>query len=440
MQITVFQSAKGDCLLLSDTAGKKRILVDGGMPASYSSHVAAALGKLRTAKKSIDLVYVSHIDQDHIGGVLRMLDDEVLWRVHEHQKKRKTANPGHKAPKVPRPPVIGALWHNAFHDILDRNAGPIEEALAAMAPLLSGAALEEVREAGRMQADLSTSVGEAIRVSRRVGPKQLGITLNALPHTGNQPTGRTAPNKLIMVRAGQQPVTLGDFRITIIGPTAPHLKKLRDDWNTFLRSADGKKAISKIRSDAREDERQLGAGDLGRLLAVMALQAEALGDPKSVTPPNLASLTLLVEEGGKSILLTGDARWDQVIEGLEATGRLQPGHTMTVDVVKVPHHGSQHNVGETTLLERVVGKDYVFCGDGFKNNPEISVIKAMVKHRLKAPGKFKFWFNSSKAVLKNPDRRKHMRKVEETVGTLAKSSGGRMTFKFLENGSSLRVM
>ena len=34
MQITVFQSAKGDCLLLSDTAGKKRILVDGGMPDS----------------------------------------------------------------------------------------------------------------------------------------------------------------------------------------------------------------------------------------------------------------------------------------------------------------------------------------------------------------------------------------------------------------------
>jgi beta-lactamase superfamily II metal-dependent hydrolase len=440
MQITVFQSAKGDCLLLSDTPGKTRILVDGGMPDAYTTHVAPALGKLRTTKKSIDLVYVSHIDQDHIGGVLRMLDDEVLWRVHEHQKKRENRNPGHKAPKVPRPPVIGALWHNAFHDILERNAGPIEEALAAMAPVLSGAALDEVREAGRKQADLTTSIAEAIRVSRRIGPKQLGIKLNALPNASHRPARGTAPSKLLMVRAGQQPIKLGDFRITIIGPTASHLKKLRDDWNTFLRSADGKKALSKIRSDAREDEKRLGAGDLGRLLAVMALQAEAFGNPKSVTPPNLASLTLLVEEGGKSILLTGDARWDQVIDGLEATGRLQPGQTLTVDVVKVPHHGSQHNVGETTLLDRVVGKDYVFCGDGFKNNPEISVVQVMVKHRLKAPGKFKFWFNSSEAVLKSPERRKHMREVEQTVRTLAKSSGGRMTFKFLENGSSLRVI
>ena len=44
------------------------------MPDAYREHVAAALGKLRKANKKIDLVYVSHIDQDHIGGVLAMLD------------------------------------------------------------------------------------------------------------------------------------------------------------------------------------------------------------------------------------------------------------------------------------------------------------------------------------------------------------------------------
>src|SRR5262245_5172200 len=171
MQLTMFQSAKGDCLLLTDSPGKARILVDGGMPDAYSAHVAPALGKLREAKKRLNLVYVSHIDQDHIGGVLRMLDDEVLWKVHEHQKGN--GNPQHKAPKAPRPPIIDGIWHNAFHDVLKRNAGPIEEALAAMAPVLSGAALDALRQAGREQADLATSIGEAIRVSRRVGPDQL---------------------------------------------------------------------------------------------------------------------------------------------------------------------------------------------------------------------------------------------------------------------------
>ena len=87
MHLTAFQSGKGDCLLLSNTAGTTRILVDGGMPAAYSTHVAPALGKLRAAKKTLDLVYVSHIDQDHIGGVLQACSTtRSTWRVHEHQK------------------------------------------------------------------------------------------------------------------------------------------------------------------------------------------------------------------------------------------------------------------------------------------------------------------------------------------------------------------
>jgi hypothetical protein len=380
---------------------------------------------------------VSHIDRDHIGGVLRMLDDEVLWRVHDHKKKDRKNNPGLKPPRPPRPPVISAIWHNSFHDQAGKNAAPIEAALAASAPVLSGALLEELRKAGQEQAGLMSSILDALRVSRRIGAKQLGIPLNALTRAQ---AGKK--NKLLLARAGQPPVTLGQFTITILGPTAAHMAKLRDDWNTFVDDAKNAKALADVRTRALADEKNLGAGALGQLMDVLRLQAEALGDPKRVTPPNLASLTLLVEENGTSILLTADARWDQVIEGLEKVGRLQPGKSMKIDVVKVPHHGSEHNVGETDLLDRVVGTDYVFCGNGHSGNPEIEVVEAMVKHRLKAPGKFKFWFNSSEAALideQDQDLPKHMADVERTVKRLARNSGGRMTFKFLETGSSLRV-
>src|SRR5688572_32743447 len=49
-----------------------------------------------------------------IGGVLRLLDDEVLWRVHEHQKA--IGKSAHKPPAALRPPAISAIWHNSFHD------------------------------------------------------------------------------------------------------------------------------------------------------------------------------------------------------------------------------------------------------------------------------------------------------------------------------------
>ena len=99
MKLTVFQSDKGDCLLLEGDAGG-RILADGGMRDSYTAHVAPALGKLRAKKQAIDVVYVSHIDQDHISGVLQMMDDEVEWRIHDFQLKQK--NLTHKPPASPR--------------------------------------------------------------------------------------------------------------------------------------------------------------------------------------------------------------------------------------------------------------------------------------------------------------------------------------------------
>jgi beta-lactamase superfamily II metal-dependent hydrolase len=427
MQLTMFQSGKGDCLLLADIGDRTRILVDGGMPDAYSEHVAPGLSALRKKKKKdIDLVYVSHIDQDHIGGILRMLDDEVLWRVHEHQVKH--GNRTHPVPRVARPPMIGAIWHNGFRDQLPKKAEPIAETLAAMAPILSGAVLDELRDIGRTQGELVSSVDEAIRVSRRISPEQLKIPLN-----------RQAQGKLLMRRKDQKPIKLGQFEITILAPGPKQLDALRADWKAWLDKATSQKLLNELRKKSRADEKALGAADFDQLFAMIRLQAEAFGNPASVTPPNLASLMLLVEEGGKSILLTGDGRWDHLVEGLEETGRLDAGGQLEVDILKVPHHGSKNNVVDTDLLDRVIATHYAFCGDGHHGNPGVEVVEFMVKQRLKAAGNFKFWFNSSAAVA-GRNEVAHMRDVEKTVGRLARASKGRMTFKFLEAGSSLRVI
>src|SRR5215210_1929433 len=108
MKLTVFQSDKGDCLLLTGDDGR-RMLVDGGMRPAYSEHVAPALGQLRDNGEKLDVVYVSHIDQDHISGVLQMMDDEVAWRIHDFQVS--SGNTHKKAPDVPRPPKVKDIWH-----------------------------------------------------------------------------------------------------------------------------------------------------------------------------------------------------------------------------------------------------------------------------------------------------------------------------------------
>jgi len=425
MKLTVFPSGKGDCLLLEGDAGG-RILVDGGVPASYRLSVSPALGALRAKKKELDLVYVSHIDEDHIGGVLELFDEEVAWRVHEFQRAQ--GNTAHKPPEHARPPVVRKIWHNAFHEQLDRNSGPVEEALAAMAPVLGASESADLRAIAMAQADLGASIRQAIKVSRRIGPKQLSIPLN--PESGG---------KLMMRRAGQPPIALGSMTLAVLGPSKDDLTRLRKDWNTWLEN--NAKALKSIREQAQKDEDRLGTGDVSRLAFILAMQARAFGDPSSVTPPNLASLTLLAREGDQAILLTGDARGDQILAGLSATGQLPDEGPLHVNVLKVQHHGSENNIDEA-FCDAVTADHYVFCGNGEHENPDLRVVELIASRRLaRADGsKFKFWFSSSSTASTNADGARHMTEVEDLVDDLRGSSGGRLRATFLRTGKRLVVV
>ena len=190
MKLSIFQSDKGDCILLESKDGK-RILCDGGMSASLETHVVPALGKLRKAKKKIDFAYVSHIDQDHISGVLKLLQIELDWRIFEHQKKN--GNTKVKAPALDRPPEIGGIWHNSFSSQVPKKLKPIEDLLAAAVPALLATRVPKLQDAGEELYDIATSIPEAIKVSRLVAPQVLGIPLN-------RPPGLATAGKLLMVR------------------------------------------------------------------------------------------------------------------------------------------------------------------------------------------------------------------------------------------------
>jgi hypothetical protein len=80
------------------------------------------------------------------------------------------------------------------------------------------------------------------------------------------------------------------------------------------------------------------------------------------------------------MLLTGDARGDRILKGLEMLGLLKPRGTMHVDVLKVPHHGSANNL-ETGFFKRLAADHYVFSGNGEHGNPEREALEMLFKAR-----------------------------------------------------------
>ena len=98
---------------------------------------------------------------------------------------------------------------------------------------------------------------------------------------------------------------------------------------------------------------------------------------------NLSSIVLLAEQGGKRMLLTGDARGDFVLDGAKKAGLLKNG-AMRIDILKLPHHGSIRNV-KKEFFEQIVADHYVISADGRFDNPDVDTLKALFAARPKGP-------------------------------------------------------
>jgi len=79
MKIELLPAGHGDCILIEygPPDSPRRVLVDGGPARSYPA-LAARLARIPPDRRRIDLLVVTHVDADHIEGVLRLLNDPGL--------------------------------------------------------------------------------------------------------------------------------------------------------------------------------------------------------------------------------------------------------------------------------------------------------------------------------------------------------------------------
>jgi hypothetical protein len=400
VKLKVFYATDGDCLLLTSSDGH-HALIDGGRTESFRDQTWGILQELAKEKQAVDLVVVTHIDADHISGLLWLLKVVADWTVFDFQVSD-GANPRFPTPKEPRPPDIKKVWHNSWGAQLGDLAGPIE-ALATQitaardltsldASTLSPAALDMLDAFE----DLAESIPQGIELRRTVD--------DATPVPRNKPF-----KDLVLLRDPPHVEKLGKTSLTVIGPAEKHLDTLREEWRKFLAPRPAV-TVAGRRGDgggAAVPSLALGADELSAALAAGRAETEGLvtslvnaatiiasGDPSKVTPPNRASINLLAEEKGRTCLLTGDAAEEEILEGLEAAGRITDGR-FSCNVLKVQHHGSEFNLSQK-FAETVLADHYVFCGDGAHHNPDPSVVETIVETRVAVdPRPFTLWFNCS---------------------------------------------
>lgn len=424
MKVKVFQAGSGDCLLLS--GGGHNILVDGGFTGTFKDNTRPVLAEIAGRGEKLDLVCVSHIDSDHISGIVQLMDDVLAWRVFDFQQAQ--GNDKFKQPKFDRLPQIAEIWHNGFEAQIGETAGDFESTVAMQiqASILSGNWL--LAEAGQ---NLINGQQQAIELAHMIDPALLNIPLNT--PTNGEP--------IVLLDSAPTKYEVGEITLYLLGPFKEDLDKLHQEWTVWLKA--NQRKLRSLQEQAQENARRLGLSEEAALAQTMQMLAAELGNRTEVTTPNLASITFLVEEDGRRILMTGDAHADEILKGLRLHQFLPAeGGTMHVDVLKIQHHGAEANIDQE-FCEAVTADHYVFCGNGGHENPELEVIELIVNSRVDNAASldkpFALWFNSSEADAGTEPRAEHMRLVREKVEELVTGREDKISFKFLEGEPSFEI-
>lgn len=321
-ELEVFRAKHGDALLLHyGTKAKPRYaLIDGGPGGTWDDVLRPALQDLRRERAlPLRWVMLSHVDDDHVNGLLDMLQELV--------------------DAMPRPAEATASTAALFHN----TPGPP----ARQGGVASGAANAEPTDPARRRVEdvLRAAAAKQAAPMTTVASYQQGADLANL--AGDQHIRRNPDTGQRLLAGDQLPADVVDpLTVTVVSPSPAIVEKLVQRWEE----------------------------DLGRGGGVVTSSVE-----KKIQ--NLSSLVALVESGRsrkKRMLLTGDALDLDFIADLEAQGRLDRNGQLKVDLLKLPHHGSKFNC-HRELFETVKAKHYVISGDGGHSNPSAETLARFVE-------------------------------------------------------------
>lgn len=421
-----FRAADGDSFLL--TSDGHNLLVDGGRKGSFTDNVLPSLDAIRVQGQVIDAICVSHIDADHITGILALFDLMLEWRVYDYHHDT-IHDTNYEDPSPWRPPEIGKVWHNGFEQQTNAAPDAPTQLLQSTALTLAASNRDWIQRAAEACGELAASITQGIQLAQRLGNQQLHIPLN--PEFGGN---------LVTTAHGHRSLQIGDATLKLLGPTEAQISDLREEWTNWV--ADNSDTIDKLNRESQRDADRLGLATTDAFFALRSERAEALANRANVTVPNLASIMFFVTEGSRSAILTGDGLSTDVTNALQADGDLGPDG-LHVDVLKVPHHGSEHN-SDRAFYRRITADHYVIPSNGSHRNPDLRVIADIIKSRVgrRSPqtltqqvgDPFTIWITA------NPDTdtsnaAKHLRKVRSLIKQWQRRYPDHVKFEFLTDRS-----
>ncbi len=360
-RLKMYPAKNGDAFIVS--ADSTYILIDAGFASTYQDFIATDLAQLAKDGRRLDLVVCTHIDADHIGGLLEFFS--------------LNGTPGKRGIEV------DAVWHNSLRS------------LPASTGVPDGFQDQMVLEAIRRRGVQGVATSSPNPISARQG-SSLAKLLRRYSYTWNSGDGSSC------ISEGDATVSLShSVDVQVIGPKAIRLKELRDLWLREVRKL-GYRGSSQP-SDLMDDAYEMWCAaapppPIPQAKLISANGSLRLADvyTPDTSISNGSSIALIIRAGSARLLFLGDALAEDVVEQLKA---LQTTAAPIIfDAIKVSHHGSLHNTS-VELLSIADSPCFLISSDGRRHgHPNFEALAEIVDRP--APFKRKLFFNYETAASK----------------------------------------
>lgn len=295
--IRLLAASYGDSILVSHSSEEStfNLLIDGGPDKTFGigsgqrrrGPLRIALDEIKKKNQCVDLVILTHIDSDHIQGLIKAFQTKGYL--------------GELAKQV---------WLNASSNISNYLNNPEipENAISFSACDSPETSISEGKTFEQVLSDLDCWRRKVIVA---------GQVLNE-----------------------------GPFKFTILSPTDNNLKRLNCRWpdERFSANTAGEK------NDYHQSITEL-------------LKNDAFSQDRS--PTNGSSIAFILEVEQKKILFLGDSYACTIVESLEKLGYTKQ-NKLTVDYVKLSHHGSSRNTS-VEMLNLIECRSYLISTDGTRH-------------------------------------------------------------------------
>jgi hypothetical protein len=316
--VEVLPGGHGDALVVEygSDADPHQLLIDAGTFHSWDG-VRAEL--MRRTKDRYEIFVVTHVDEDHIGGSISLLDDPDLRHRVDH------------------------VWFNGF--VHCQKGGNV------LGPVNGEQLTRRIVEGG-----FRWNRGFTPVVSNKVGGPVVVPSAGDLPSIGLP----------------------GGASVVLLSPTGPKLKTMARVWETAVKKAHIVGGAGDPGHSTSPKPRDRKADPLPDPLDAAAIATLAAENATDGSAANGSAIAFILEHDDKRVLFGADAHAPVLTKALKRYAKRVGEERPRIDLVKLSHHGSNANIS-TAMLDQIDCRRYLIStnGDNFAHPDDAAIAKVI---------------------------------------------------------------